>query len=131
MGLLDNLGGILGGQGGNADHVKAILAWVEQQGGISALVEKFQSQGLGSIVESWISSGNNQPISGQQVENVFSVESITSLASSLGINTESASQLLATYLPKLVDGLSPNGEIPQGGSLVSAGLDVLKGKLFS
>ena len=44
MGLLDNLGGILGGQGGNADYVKAILAWVEQQGGISALVEKFQSQ---------------------------------------------------------------------------------------
>ncbi|TBL53555.1 DUF937 domain-containing protein [Obesumbacterium proteus] len=131
MGLLDNLGGILGGQGGNGDHVKAILAWVEQQGGIAALVEKFQSQGLGSIVESWISNGSNQPISGQQVENVFSVESITALASSLGINSDSASQLLATYLPKLVDGLSPNGEIPQGNSLVSAGLDMLKGKFFS
>lgn len=45
MGLLDNLGGILGGQGGNADHVKAILAWVEQQGGISALVENFKAKG--------------------------------------------------------------------------------------
>ncbi|MHA6306835.1 YidB family protein [Hafnia paralvei] len=131
MGLLDSLGGMLGGQGQNADQIKVIMAWVEQQGGISALIEKFKSQGLGSIIESWIGTGNNQPISGEQVQNVFSIESITALASSLGINTENASQLLATYLPKLIDGLSPNGEIPQGNALVNAGLDILKGKFFS
>lgn len=131
MGLLDSLGGMLGGQGQNADQIKAIMAWVEQQGGITALIEKFKSQGLGSIIESWIGTGNNQPISGEQVQNVFSIESITALAGSLGINTENASQLLATYLPKLIDGLSPNGEIPQGNALVNAGLDILKGKFFS
>ena len=57
MGLLDSLGGMLGGQGQNADQIKAIMAWVEQQGGITALIEKFKSQGLGSIIESWIGTG--------------------------------------------------------------------------
>ena len=44
----------------------------------------------------------------------------------------SASSLLAEQLPKIIDALSPQGEVsPQANNdLLSAGMELLKGKLF-
>ena len=66
MGLFDDVVGSL--LSGDAGKYQAILSWVNEQGGIQALLEKLQSGGLGDIVSSWISNQqSNQSISSDQV----------------------------------------------------------------
>jgi len=47
-----------------------------------------------------------------------------------GISPESAQNGLSQLLPQLIDHLTPNGEVTQG-DLMSKGMELLKGKLFS
>lgn len=135
MGLLDQLGGMLGG--GNNDGSKgsidyaALFQWIEQQGGISGLLDKFRQGGLGEIVQSWISTGANLPISAQQVQYVISSAALQQLASKLGTGSQETSNIIAQYLPSVIDKLSPKGEIPQNPDLMSLGMSLLKSKFFS
>ena len=132
MGLFDDVvGSLLQGDGGK---YQAILTWVNDQGGIQALLEKLQSGGLGDIVSSWISNQqSNQSISSDQVVSALGAPAVSDLGEKLGTDASSASTMLAEYLPKIVDALSPKGEVdPQAhNDLLSAGMDLLKGgKLF-
>ncbi|MVT03141.1 hypothetical protein CD006_10840 [Enterobacter sp. 10-1] len=130
MGLLDQIGGMLGGQAGKAEQLQAIMAWVQQQGGVQGILEKFRSGGLGEIVESWIGQQGNIPVSSDQVTSVFGSPALQDLAAKLGIDPQTASSLISEYLPKIVDGLSPEGEAPARQDLLSEGVNLLKGKLF-
>jgi Uncharacterized protein conserved in bacteria len=72
-------------------------------------------------------------VSGSQLESALGTPAVSDLGQKLGIDTGSASNLLAEYLPKVIDALSPKGEVdPQAhNDLLSAGMDLLKsGKLF-
>jgi uncharacterized protein YidB (DUF937 family) len=129
MGLLDQITGSLGGQSGSVDYV-AIMKWVEQQGGISGLLDKFRQGGLTEIVQSWISSGQNLPISADQIQQIFSSETIGQLASKLGLDNGQTSSVIAEFLPQIVDKLSPNGQEPSGNDLLSMGMGLLKDKFF-
>ncbi|MGL6070938.1 YidB family protein [Craterilacuibacter sp.] len=132
MGLLDQLTGALGsstegaeGQGGLMGAMGALL---EQNGGLGGLVEKFQQGGLGDVVSSWISTGDNQAIAASQIEQVLGNEQIAALAGKIGLDTSQVAQSLATALPQLVDTLTPNGELPAGNSdLLAQGSSLLKG----
>ncbi len=132
MGLFDDVVGSL--LSGDAGKYQAILSWVNEQGGIQALLEKLQSGGLGDIVSSWISNQqSNQSISSDQVVSALGTPAVSDLGEKLGTDANSASTMLAEYLPKIVDALSPKGEVdPQAhNDLLSAGMDLLKGgKLF-
>ena len=132
MGLFDDVVGSL--LNGDAGKYQAILNWVNEQGGIQVLLEKLQNGGLGDIVSSWISNQhNNQPLSSDQVVSAFGTSAVSDLGEKLGTDASSASTMLAEYLPKIVDALSPKGEVdPQAhNDLLSAGMDLLKGgKLF-
>jgi uncharacterized protein YidB (DUF937 family) len=129
MGLFDKLTGMLGGETGEGSQITAILSWIENQGGIQGILAKFQSEGLGGVVESWISGGANLPVSADQITSVFGSPAIQELAAKLGIDTDAASSMIAEYLPKIVDGVSPDGEAPQSDQL-SAGMNLLKGKFL-
>ncbi|TQI81141.1 uncharacterized protein YidB (DUF937 family) [Serratia fonticola] len=128
MGLLDGLAGAL--SGGKGIDYGTVLQWIEQQGGLQAILDKFRQGNLGDIVASWIGTGENQPISSEHVEQALSSDAIAQLAGKLGIDPAQASALIAQYLPIITDKLSPNGQAPQGGDLLSAGMGLLKGKLF-
>jgi uncharacterized protein YidB (DUF937 family) len=101
-----------------------------QSGGISGLVQQFTSQGLGHLVNSWVGTGNNLPISPEQLQSVLGSEQLEAIAAKAGISPDAAKTGLAHLLPQLVDHLTPNGEVPQG-DLMSQGMELLKGKLFS
>ncbi|MXR37753.1 YidB family protein [Craterilacuibacter sinensis] len=132
MGLLDQLTGALGsgaegaeGQGGLMGAMGSLL---EQNGGLGGLVEKFQQGGVGEIVSSWISTGDNQAIAASQIEQVLGHEQIAALAGKMGLDTSQVAQSLATALPQLVDKLTPDGEVPAGNTdLLSQGSSLLKG----
>lgn len=110
---------------------KKLLQWVEDQGGVNTLLDQFRQNGMSDKVSSWIGQGDNSAISSDVIQKVLSSEALQSLASRLGVDVAQASGLLAEYLPKVVDMLSPKGEAPKDGNLLSMGWELIKGKLFS
>ena len=136
MGLFDQLAGALaGGQsGGNGTLLETVLQLVNdpRHGGLEGLVRAFQQGGLGEIVNSWVSTGQNLPVSPEQVHSALGDASLQDIAAQLGMSPAQASGSLAELLPQVVDQLTPNGQLPQGGDLLAQGLDMLKkGGLFS
>jgi uncharacterized protein YidB (DUF937 family) len=131
MSLFDQVAGMLGTQDGQGGKYQAILSWINEQGGVSGLLDTFRQGGLGNIVESWINSGHNLAVSAEQITAVLGSPAVLSLATKLGIDPQSASTMIADYLPKVVDTLSPDGKINHQQDLLSDGLSLLKGKLFS
>jgi uncharacterized protein YidB (DUF937 family) len=136
MGLLDQLAkGVtdkLSGEGGQNPIMDAALNLINnpQTGGLTGLVQTFKDKGLGDAVASWISTGENQQISAEQIQKVLGNQKIQQIAGKLGISTDELSGKLATMLPEVVDKLTPGGKLPEGG-LLNQALDMLKGKMQS
>ena len=84
-------------------------------GGLNGLVAKFQEAGLADVIGSWIGSGQNQPISADQLANVLGSEALSGIASELGMDPRVVAGQLASILPGLVDKLTPAGQSPAGG----------------
>jgi len=80
---------------------------------LSGLLQNAESQGIGHIVQSWISTGTNQPIAPQQVEGLVGQDRINQLANRAGIPPAVASAALSRILPIVVDKLTPQGKLPQ------------------
>lgn len=129
MGLLEGIVGMF--LNGDTKKYKAILDWINQQGGVQTLLDKLRQGGLSAIVESWLSSNaTNNMLSAEQITSALGSPAVAALASKLGIDAGTASSMLAEYLPKVIDVLSPHGDIaPEAqDDLMSAGLKMLKGK---
>ena len=135
MGLFDQVVGAMSGaqSGGNNALLETVMKLVNdpQTGGLQGLIQSFQQGGLGHIVNSWVSKGANLPISAEQMQSVLGGSSLGNLVSQLGLNSSEASGSLAAMLPQLIDSLTPNGEVPQGGDLMAQGMEMLKGKFFA
>lgn len=97
-----------------------------QIGGLSGLIQAFKDKGLGDIIDSWISTKPNLPISAEQVQSVFGSEQIQAVAQKLGMDPQATASGLADVLPTVIDKLTPEGKVPEGGML-EKGLAMLKG----
>src|SRR5262249_40864859 len=95
-------------------------------GGLQGLIERFRGQGLGPLIDSWVSTGANLPISPAQVTQVLGTQQVQQLAAAAGIDVQAASAKLAELLPKIVDQVTPDGRIPAG-DLLAKGLGFLSG----
>ncbi len=133
MGLLGQLaGGLLGGGGGGgaAGLAGALFSMIENQpGGLSGLVQSFQNKGLGDVVNSWVGTGANQPISPAQVHSALGADAISAMAAKLGVSPDVAASGLSQLLPSVVDKLTPNGTVPDHSSVMSMGLSVIQSLL--
>ena len=108
MGLFDGvLGGIVGG--GMASIVNSIL---EQHGGVQGVVNEFERNGLGATVQSWVGTGPNQAISADQLHRVLGPDLMKQLSEKTGMSVDDLAQKLTQILPKAIDHLTPNGQIP-------------------
>lgn len=127
MGMIEDLKNkALSAMGGGNPTVGAVLQMMNNHpGGFSGLIATFQEKGLGGVASSWVGTGANQPITAEQIQSVLANEHIQQFAAKLGIPPEQASARIAEYLPKVVDKLTPNGQIPQG-NLMEIGKDLLK-----
>lgn len=139
MGLLDQVvGALAGGQsgGGNGQLIQTVLQLINnpQIGGLAGLLKTLQQSGLGEAANSWVSTGQNMPVSADQIQSSLGDSLLPGLAAQLGVTPEQASGSLAQYLPQIIDQLTPNGQLPQQGQgdFLSQGLEMLKkGGLFS
>jgi len=119
MGLFDSVMGAVNNhvqqQGGIANVLSGLLANNGELGGLNGLVEKFKQAGLGDAVNSWIGTGANQAISGDQLTDALGSDMVTQAANRLGLDPSQLSGQLAQMLPGLIDKLTPNGAAPAGG----------------
>lgn len=145
MGLLDGiagqvLGGLLGGgaQGGQggvggiggAQLIQVVLNMLQNQpGGLGGLLQQFQRAGLGQQADSWVSTGENMPVSGEEVGSALGPDVLSSIASQLGLTQGQTSGALAGVLPQLIDQLTPNGQVTDQHNSLD-GLAALAGKLL-
>ena len=82
--------------------------------GLIGLVARMQQSGLGDVVKSWISSGDNLPVSPDQLGGVLGHDTVTNMAGQLGMNHGDLLSQLSQMLPQVVDKLTPQGQIPHG-----------------
>jgi uncharacterized protein YidB (DUF937 family) len=119
-------GGAEGGEGGQTLVSSIVGMLSSQEGGLSGLAQAFQQKGLGDLVSSWIGTGHNLPVSADQIQQVLGNEQIQAFAQRMGISTSEAGSKLAEFLPGVVDKLTPDGQVPRGGDLMSAGAGFLQ-----
>ena len=119
-------GGATGGGGGQELITSIVELLNSREGGLSGLAAAFQQKGLGDIVSSWIGTGQNLPVSSDQIQQVLGNDQIQAFAEKVGISTGEAGPKLAEFLPGIVDKLTPGGQLPQGGDLMSTGMGFLK-----
>ena len=102
--------------GSLAEEVLGLLM-NKETGGLSGLIESFNQQGLGHIISSWVGKGDNAAITPEQVQAVLGSDAVKQLAGKFGIPIDTAREQLAALLPGLIDKATPEGNIPEGGSL--------------
>jgi|SRR5689334_20577543 len=115
MGLFDSVLGAMSGKAGEAGGGAALIGilggLLQQNGGLQGLANKFSQAGAGNTFGSWVGMGENQSISGNQIQQVLGSEQVRALAQKMGIDPNQASTLLAEFLPKVVDKLTPQGQV--------------------
>ena len=80
--------------------------------GLGGLLERFQQGGQGNAINSWIGSGQNQPVQPGQLGTVLGPNIIKALAQSSGLSEAELTRQLSQVLPGVVDKLTPNGRMP-------------------
>lgn len=134
MGAFDQiggvLGGVLGGQGGGVKGmlIQQLVAMLSRPGAMDKLMGAFQSAGLGNIVQSWIGTGQNLPISADQVKQVLGAGTLSDLATHAGVGESEAASTLSSLLPDIIDKVTPGGKVPAANEL--GGLVSSLGKMF-
>ena len=115
--------------GGNGQALLgAALGLLQQHGGLPALLEKLNGAGLAQQVQSWVGTGANLPVSGDQLHQALGSGTIGAIASQLGLSPQQASGSLAQLLPEVISHLTPAGQVPDNhAELISEGMALLKG----
>ena len=133
MGLFDEVvsvvGKLAGGQQNSLVEQAIVMINNPQIGGLSGLIEKFKTNGLGEIVSSWVSTGSNLPVSAEQISSTLGADSIQDIAGKIGVSGDQVSSSLAGLLPQLIDQLTPDGKVPEG-NVLSANLTSLAKKFL-
>lgn len=113
-GLLGNvLGSVLGSGGAQQSPlVQAALQLLQQNGGIGGVVDRFRQAGYGAQADSWVSTGENQPIAPDALQQALGSGSLAGIASKLGMSRGDAAGGLASILPQLIDRMTPQGQVP-------------------
>ena len=122
MGLMDQLGqavgGAMGGQTAQNPLLQALTSFLGQNssaGGLAGIVQAFQKNGLGDIVNSWVSTGKNLPVTPDQISRAWGAIYLSQFAGKAGVSADAASTQLSSLLPDVIDKVTPNGKVESGG----------------
>ena len=134
MALLDSiLGGLLGG-GQQSSPMMSVLSGLlggggGMAGGVGGLLQRMQGAGLGNVAQSWVGNGPNQQVSPQDLQKVFHPDELNQMSQQSGMSQGDLLSQLSRFLPHAVDQMTPNGQMPGGGSSFNgAGGDPFSGE---
>jgi len=127
MGLLDNLENMAEAKvAGSNPAAAGILEMIQNHpGGLNGLVQAFHQNGLGGLVNSWVSTGQNQAATSEQIQQVLGSGQVQALAQKLGISPDLAASTISQLLPTVVDKLTPNGTVPEHSNVLQMGESIL------
>ena len=132
MGLLDGLlGGMMSGgaQQGQSPLFAVALQLIQQNGGLPGIISKFEHGGMAEHAGSWVGTGENIPITGNQLQEILGTGTIGQIAQQLGLSHGDASSGLAQVLPQIIDHLTPTGQVPgDHGDVLKQALSMLSKK---
>lgn len=138
------LGGMLGGRrgpmgvpagrgmGSNRTALMLMLLplamrWVQRNGGMGAVLDRFRQKGYGAQMQSWVSTGDNQALDERAVEQVVGQQDLQEMAQRLGVPQEDVRQAFAEVMPEMVNQLTPEGRLePQADEVLEEGRQALE-----
>lgn len=85
--------------------------------GLPTLLGKLRSAGLGEVVETWVGTGDNMPVSPKGLTAALGADQISAMAAKAGLSEDAMASGLAEVLPGIVDKLTPEGFVPDAASL--------------
>ncbi len=115
MDLQSLLSGFAQNKGGSDFLSSALQLIGGNNGGLNGLMQMFASKGLSDLIQSWVGTGSNLPISAEQIRSVFGDDKVNEIAKLTGSNSEKTSSDLSSFLPEFIDKITPGGNIPSGG----------------
>jgi uncharacterized protein YidB (DUF937 family) len=113
------MGGVPAGRGGMNQTALLVMLlplamrWVQRNGGMNAVLDKFRQKGMTRQTQSWVGTGANEGIDEQSVQQVVGQDELREMAQRLGVPEEQVAQAFAEIMPEMVDKLSPQGQVPQ------------------
>lgn len=122
MSILDALKGLAGGQGAGSGNptLDLIGGLIQKSGGVGGLVSALQQGGLGGVVDSWVGTGANQSVNGGQLGQALAGtpagQHVEAMARKMGVDPSQVLGQLAQHLPDVINHLTPNRQVPAGGS---------------
>ena len=131
MSLLDGIAAVADSLLSGSDKQKQLMSAALSRisdlatGGLLGLVNTLRQLGLDDVVSSWISTGENKPISSEQVQNALGEGQINQVAQNMGVSHQEVLTGLAGLLPQLIDKLTPDGKLPES-RVLDQGLELLK-----
>lgn len=136
MGLFDQIAGqVLGSLAGGAQGseqsplLQIVMSLIQNsEGGLGGLLGRLGQAGLGEQVASWVGTGQNLPVTPEQLGQALERSGLDGMAAQLGVSGEQMASQLAPLLPHVVDGLTPNGKLPESGDELLAVLGGLLGR---
>ena len=99
----------------SANDLTDILSQIFGGGGAQKLpdvVRQFEEKGMRDQVDSWVRTGPNKPVDRRQIEDVFGQRELDQLARNKGIDRDQLAEVLSRYIPKIIDELTPQGQLP-------------------
>lgn len=94
------------------------MQWVQRNGGIGGVLERFQNKGYSQQAASWVSSGANEELPPQAVNELMGTDELSRLSQQLGVSQEEVSSGMAQILPEMMNHLTPQGGVPDDGDEV-------------
>ena len=75
------------------------------------VVKQFEEKGMRDEVDSWVRTGPNKPVSRRQIEDVFGQRELEEIARQRNVDRERLAEVLSRYIPKIIDELTPSGQL--------------------
>ena len=99
----------------SSNDLTDILTQIFGGGGAQKLpevVKQFEEKGMRDQVDSWVRTGPNKPVDRRQIEDAFGQRELDHLARTKGIDRDQLAEVLAKYIPRIIDELTPQGQMP-------------------
>ena len=124
-------GGVATDAGFDPAALAGLQGAIQQEGGLDGLMTKLRDGGLGSQVDSWVGTGENQPVQPEQIQQALGPDTVQRLSSGSGLDIAKLLPLIAAFLPQIINMLTPDGKVPDGGLNQAASNTDLTGMLGS
>ncbi len=94
-----------------------IIGMMRKKGGLGGMLDKFRGAGMEKKADSWVSSGPNEEITPDEVEQAMGRDELERIAKETGLSVEDVRERLAKALPEAVNQVTPDGQLPDDNKL--------------